>query len=1142
MSGHSGSLSLVGRTLAHYRINTAIGAGGMGEVYRATDAKLGREVALKVLPPDMARDSERLARFQREARALAALNHPHIVTIYSVEESDGVHFLTMELVEGQTLDHRIPEGGLPVQQIVEIASALADALAVAHGKGIVHRDLKPANVMVTEEGRIKVLDFGLAKEIRAANSSDATMTSAGHTEAGLVLGTPRYMSPEQIAGRRLDHRTDIFSLGIILYEMSTGRRPFSGTSSAELASAILRDTPPLVTDVRANLPADLARIIQRCLEKSAADRFQSARDIRNELRGINTANAEASPPSSTTPTGSCPATTPDSGAARAEEGFWVAVLPFKYGSGNAELTALSEGITEDIVTGLSRFSYLKVISQSSTSRFANASVDVRSAGKELGARYLLEGSIRQAGSRLRIAAQLVDAISGVHLWAETYDRPFQAEAVFELQDDVAPRIVSTIADMNGILAHSMSKALRSRAPDQLTPYEALLRSFSYWERLTAEDHAAARAALEHAVEQAPNYADCWAVLSMLYGDEYKTGFNVRPDSLDRSLAAARRAVELAPSNPLAPLSLASVLFFRKERQAFRSAAERAIALNPLDGGTTAFLGMLIACSGDWERGCTLVERAMQLNSHHLGWYWCAAAYNAYRKSDYRGALDIALKINTRGFWGAIVVLAAAHGQLGEREAAQDAVRELLALMPYFAPTARQECEKWWEPQLVEHLLDGLRKAGLEIGGKQGPAKAVHADDSGAARAEQGFWVAVLPFRAASGDSDLEVLADGLTEDVTTGLSRFPYLQVIAHNSAMAYRGRAADIRMVGRELGARYLIEGSVRKRARAIRVSAQLMDAVSGTQLWAEVYDREISDAGTFQIQDDLTDHIVTSVADGYGVLVRSMAAPTRDRNVEELSASELVLRYYAFMQQVNPQEHAVLRVGLERALEREPHHATAWACLSNVYQLEHFDRFNPREKPLERARDAAWRAVKIDPACQMGWKELAAVHFFSRDFTAFRETAERAMSLNPLDGTTWAFMAIMIAFSGDWERGVALAQRTIDLNRHHPGWYHNIFFHYQYRKGQYEAALQTAKRINMPEYHWMHLMTAAACGMLGRHEEARTATESLRKYNPTFLDLENVREDIEMWDPDKHDVERFLQGLQKAGLKYGSAGSAAT
>ena len=205
------------------------------------------------------------------------------------------------------------------------------------------------------------------------------------------------------------------------------------------------------------------------------------------------------------------------------------------------------------------------------------------------------------------------------------------------------------------------------------------------------------------------------------------------------------------------------------------------------------------------------------------------------------------------------------------------------------------------------------------------------------------------------------------------------------------------MRTLGRELGARYVLEGSIHKRGRAIRVSAQLMDAASGTQLWAEAYDREIGDAGTFQIQDDLTDHIVTSVADGHGVLVRSMAAPTRDRKVEELSASELVLRYYAFMQQTDPQEHAVLRAGLERALEREPNHAVAWACLSNVYQLEYFDRFNlqapAREDPLERARDAAWRAVKIDPACQSGWKELAAVQFLSRDFTAFRETVERGL-----------------------------------------------------------------------------------------------------------------------------------------------------
>src|SRR5450755_3822899 len=714
---------MTGETLGHYHILGKIGAGGMGEVYRARDSKLGREVALKVLPPDMARDPERLARFQREARAVAALNHPHIVTIYSVEELDGVHFLTMELVEGQSLDRRISENGLPLDQIVEIASALADSLAAAHEKGIVHRDLKPANVMVTGDGRVKVLDFGLAKDVSAEKSGDATLTSAGHTQAGMVMGTPAYMSPEQTSGRPLDHRTDIFSLGVVLHEMATGRRPFEGTSSAELISAILRDTPPSVTDLRSDLPSDLARIIRRCLEKDPRHRLQTARDVSNEFRDLS----------------------------------------------------------------------------------------------------------RQTSRKTATAT-----------------------------------------------------------------------------------------------------------------------------------TSATRTAEVS--------------------------------------------------------------------------------------------------------------------------------------------------------------------------------------NSGSTRTDEGFWVAVLPFRGASGDADLEALADGLTEDVTTGLSRFPYLQVIAHNSATAYKGRSADIRTVGRELGARYVIEGSLRKRGRALRVSAQLMDAVSGTQLWAEAYDREIgdrqsSDAGTFQVQDDLTDHIVTTVADGYGVLVRSMAAPTRDRKVEELSASELVLRHYAFMQQVDPQEHAVLRAGLEQALEREPNHAAAWACLSNLYHLEYFDRFNPREKPLERAREAAWRAVKIDPACQMGWKQLASVHFFTRDFTAFRENAERAMSLNPRDGTTCAFLAIMIAFSGDWERGVALAQRTIDLNRHHPGWYLNIFFHHHYRKGEYQAALQVAKKINMPEFHWMQLMTAAACGMLGRQEEARNAVESLRKYNPTFLSLENVREDIEMWDPEKDEVEKFLQGLQKAGLKYASA-----
>src|SRR3984957_6483500 len=273
-----------GTKLGAYEIQSPLGAGGMGEVYRATDTKLGRDVALKVLPGEMAQDAERLRRFRREAKVLAQLDHPNIVTIYSVEESEGIHFLTMQLVEGQTLDQLIGAGGLPLEQIVEIAGALGDALAAAHEKGIVHRDLKPANVMVTSQGRVKVLDFGLAKDLRGSNLGDATMTSDSRTQVGVVMGTPAYMSPEQTSGRPLDHRTDIFSLGVLLHEMATGHRPFEGNSSAELVSAILRDTPPPVTDLRPSLPGDLARIVRRCLEKDPRHRLQTARDVSNEFR------------------------------------------------------------------------------------------------------------------------------------------------------------------------------------------------------------------------------------------------------------------------------------------------------------------------------------------------------------------------------------------------------------------------------------------------------------------------------------------------------------------------------------------------------------------------------------------------------------------------------------------------------------------------------------------------------------------------------------------------------------------------------------------------------------------------------------------------------------------------------------------
>ena len=390
------------------------------------------------------------------------------------------------------------------------------------------------------------------------------------------------------------------------------------------------------------------------------------------------------------------------------------MLPFKYRGSDPDVETLADGLADEIVGGLSRFSFLRVIAGTSTAKYAGEAAEAGPVGRELGARYVIEGSIRQVGSTLRVSAQLVDTDSGAHLWAETYERPFLPEAVFELQDDLVPRIVSTVGDAHGILPHSMSEVLRAKEPDQLTPYEAVLRSFGYGYRRTAEEHAAVRAALERAVEEAPRYADALAMLALVYVDEHSHGYNLRPDPIGRALQAARRAAEAAPSNALALNALAWASFFSKEVQAFRAAAEQSIRLNPLNGPTLAGLGALTSYTGDWERGSALVERAVELNPRHPGWYWFPLFYKAYREGDYRGAVNIALKINLPAFFVTHEALAAAYGQLGDHDAAGKALREMLRLKPDYAETGRERLEKWFDSEYVEHLNDGLRKAGLEL--------------------------------------------------------------------------------------------------------------------------------------------------------------------------------------------------------------------------------------------------------------------------------------------------------------------------------------------------------------------------------------------------------------------------------------------
>ncbi len=989
---------MIGRTLAHYRVLAKLGEGGMGEVYRATDTKLGRDVALKVLPAAMATSAERLERFRREAKALAALDHPGIVTVFSVEEADGVHFLTMQLIEGQALDSAIPEGGMPMDRVIGSAAALADALAAAHDKGIVHRDLKPANVMITPDGRVKVLDFGLAKELRQADPMDVTLTSSPHTEIGVVMGTPAYMSPEQVVGGALDHRTDIFSLGVLLYEMVTGQRPFQGRSSAETTSAILRDTPAAVTDVRADVPGDLARIIRRCLEKDPRHRIQTARDVSNELRDLARQKTESAPPAA--PLAPRAVAAPGSGASRTDEGFWVAVLPFKYTGGSADLSALAEGLSDEIVTGLSRFSYLRVISRSSTSRYAGQTTDVRTVGAEIGARYVMEGSLRQAGAKLRLTVQLVDATTGAHLWAETYERGFSPESAFATQDELVPRIVATIADINGILPRSMSAVLRNRDPAKLSPYEAVLRSFAYSERQTADELAAARQGLELALRQAPENGDAWAMLAWLCLEDYGQGFNLQTDSLATGLAAARRAVEASPSSHMAHGMLAYAFFAHKEYQSFRNAAERTVALNPMDGAFMALMGFLLAYAGDSARGLELAARAKQLNPHHPGWCWYVDFYDAHRRRDYRSAVGFVLKANLPGHWYFHAALAAAHGQLGELNAAQKALRELTRLRPECASIVRGELAKWWAAEDVEHFIDGLRKAGLEIPGPavvtaagtttdehRRPAAEAAANTS---RDSAAVAIAVLPFADMSQAKDQEYLCEGMAEEVMNALVRVDGIRVAARASAFRAQREGRDVAAIARALSVGHILDGSVRTAGSRLRVTAQLTDVATGFHLWSERFDREAADV--FAVQDEIAAGVVEAVKARLAPGAHAVPARQPTRNLE---AYRCYLRGRHLRHTI--EDHAGALRAFEEAIRLDPSHAPSWAGLAEIYVLAAHFSLVPAREACAAARAALATAEGLQGESADARYVEGFVAFLERRWQAMEAAYRRAIDLQP-------------------------------------------------------------------------------------------------------------------------------------------------
>ncbi|HEX4441856.1 MAG TPA: protein kinase, partial [Thermoanaerobaculia bacterium] len=1133
-----------GTKLGPYEILSPLGAGGMGEVYKARDVKLGREVAIKVLPDAMARDADRLARFEREARSLAALNHPNIVTIYAVEESGETRFLAMELVEGRTLDVILGEGVLELPRFFDLAVPLAEALSAAHERGIVHRDLKPGNVMMTAEGRVKVLDFGLARVQESDSNSNLTSTptesrAAQLTSEGQVFGTVAYMSPEQARGARVDARSDVFSLGVVLYEMLTGERPFRGSTSVDLISSILRDRPVSVMDLRADVPPDLSRVLRRSLEKEPRDRYQTSRDVYNELRELRSEIGSGMVSGAARPQPRRERAVPSSGSSHAHAEIpWIAVLPFQGPGSDAELEAFADGLAEGITTGLSRFRYLSVVSRASTPHLKGRTEDVRTVAAQLGARYVVEGSVRKSGASIRVSARLIEASTGTQLWAGTYDRDLQAAGIFDVQDNVAARIVATIADSYGVLVRSLTAALREKSEADLSSSEWLFQYFAYRQLLTPPAHAALKGGLERAVQRDARQSDLWGCLALVHTDEYTFGFQADAATLDRALAAARRAAELDRTNPFALLALAQAHFFRQELVAFHPAAEQAMALNPLNTDALGILGLMIVHTGEFQRGAAIVRRAMELNPSHAGWFHFAPIWEHFERGEYERALEHAMQVNMPGLFWQPLVIAAICGQLGRRTEAAAAVRDLLALDPDFGKHARRDVRVWhFASGLLDRILDGVRNAGLEIADEGESAEPSAVTASSETRTADGFWIAVLPLQVSGVAAELAALAEGLSEQIASGLSRFSYLRVISRGTTLRTAADAADGRAAGKELGARYVLDGSLRQAATRLRIAVQLVDTQTGAQLWSDTYDQDFRPEAVFEIQDALVPRIVSTVADMHGVLPRSMSDALRHRPPESLSPREALLRSFGYFERVTPDDLAASRSALELAVRKEPAHADAWAMLGLLGVQDYAQGFGLQADALERGFEAARRAVDLAPTSALAHFALAQALFFRKELEKFRHEAERTVSLNPMDGSSLALVGEMLAHSGQWKRGLDLSRRARELNPHHPGWYWYPDFYDAYNRGDYPAALEVALKIGETNHWGAHLLIAAACAQLGDREAAAQAVQEAIRLRPRVA--ETFPEDARKWF-ELGFAAHLIDGLRKAGLDVREAGKA--
>jgi serine/threonine protein kinase/Flp pilus assembly protein TadD len=672
--------------LGPYEVISPLGSGGMGEVYRARDTRLDRDVAIKVLPERYAQDHTALARFQREAKAIAALSHPNILAIFDIGNDQGTAYAVMELLEGQTLGRRLKSGPMDSRTTLETAIAIAEGLAAAHAKGVVHRDIKPENIFLTGQGGLKILDFGLARlETRAPASAssgpDRPDTVTLETQPGVVLGTVAYMSPEQVRGWPADARSDIFAFGCMLYEMIAGRRPFNGDTNADMMAAILNHDPIALTESTRDRQPELNDIIFRCLEKNPTQRYQSTRDLVSALRGVavnaaksdsgNKGQADTGKHAETEATRTAPAAS-------------IAVMPFVNMSSDAENEYFSDGLAEELIAALTKVEGLHVASRTSAFAFKGKKEDMRKIAEQLNVRTVLEGSVRKSGNRLRISAQLVNAAEGRNLWSESYNR--QLEDVFAIQDEIAQSIVKAL---RVILTEKDKRAMEQTAPTaDVEAYDYYLRGKQFFHQFRRQGFHYALDMFARAIAIDPGYSRAWAGRADCHSFLFLQ-WEATKENLEQAEACSRRALALGPDLAETHVARGFALSLQKRHdEAFRE-FEAALKLAPTMYEPRYFYGRACLAAGKqaeaaahFEEACRLRPDEYQAASHLTSIY-----QGLGRKAESQAACRRCLQVMERHLQlhpddaRALYLGAVVWGQVGERAKALDWAGRALAIDP-----------------------------------------------------------------------------------------------------------------------------------------------------------------------------------------------------------------------------------------------------------------------------------------------------------------------------------------------------------------------------------------------------------------------------------------------------------------------------